>query len=251
MEHLVEKAIELGIKPKALYISLTQRLEQISKDMPPRQVLYNSCYGSFQYSKHFIEFFQDPIPEERDDENVINAVKEFGTLNASLYPRAFAAFVIYDMYNFNNLVETANIFMYNPNEMILEHRVPSEMLDFFKTEFFPAYKEYKKQKRIDYYEHDELVNSFMKNSNSAASWCAAPEYQRFGMSYIYKNDLIIKDDFIYDPITKEYVEILDNYKLEFGLLCASGTCSNIKIKEVPALVDWNISQTDGLETVSW
>jgi hypothetical protein len=71
------------------------------------------------------------------------------------------------------------------------------------------------------------------------------------MSYIYKNDVIIKNDLIYDPIRKEYVDIPNKYSLEFGLLCASGTCANIKIKEVPALVDWHITQIDGLENVSW
>jgi hypothetical protein len=206
----------------------------------------------FQWSTHFEEFYAAAIPDKRDNEALIDSLREFGNLNASLYPKAFAAFIIYEMYNFNNLIETAAHYTYNKSETILHQRLPKDIMLFFKNEFYPAYQEYNNKKRLDYYEHNELINNLIKDSNSSRPWCAAPEYQRFGMSYIYNNDLIIKQDTIFDPIIKEYVEIPEKYKLEFGLLCASGTHANIKIKEVPALVDWKITCIDdGLEKVTW
>ena len=107
MEELVQKAIELGITPRQLYDVTTKRLETLSVSIPPKKVLYNSCYGEFAYSKHFIECFQDGF-QSRNDPTLSEAINDFGRANAKMFQKTFSAYVIYQKYDLDNMIRKAN-----------------------------------------------------------------------------------------------------------------------------------------------
>ena len=117
MEDIVQKVIELGFTPRQLYDATTKRLEALSASMPPKKVLYNSCYGEFAYSKHFTECFQDSF-QSRHDPALSEAINDFGRANAKMFQKAFSAYVIYQKYDLDNMIRRANtIYLKEQNEI--------------------------------------------------------------------------------------------------------------------------------------
>lgn len=107
LQDIVEKAIGLGFTPRQLYDAITKRLEGLSESLPPKKVIYNSCYGAFAYSKHFIECFQGGF-QSRHDPALAEAINDFGRANAKMFEKAFAAYVIYQKYDIDAMIRRAN-----------------------------------------------------------------------------------------------------------------------------------------------
>jgi hypothetical protein len=301
MEELVQKAIELGITPRQLYDATTKRLETLSASMPPKKVLYNSCYGEFAYSKHFTECFQDGF-QSRNDPALSEAINDFGRANAKMFQKAFSAYVIYQKYDLDNMIHRANtIYLKEQNEKDIAeliqkitqqeefgslqatyqdartsqalHRFTQASLEhvkhdlvielslsllntyiepsYFKDSFYPAYKSYQETKRPSYYEPGNMLIKLLKDANNPKAWFSAPGYQIFGISFLYEHAAQAPTNKVYDPFTSSCIDIPEEAYEGFGLLCASGDNANLRFKNVPALVEHYITESDGLEEVCW
>lgn len=302
MEELVHKAVGLQISPRRLYEAHTKRLVELSACMPPRRVLHNSCYGSFGYSKHFGECFGNAFAS-RHDPVLVEAVNDFGRANAKMFEKAFAAYVIYQKYDFDAMIRRANaLYLKEQNENDIANLLRRMALQqefgnleatyedvrasqglgrftqasllrakglleielslwlsqhcgpeppYFTDSFYPAYRRYQESKKPAYYEPCSMLSSLLKDANSPRAWLSAPGYQAFGMSFLYENAAPSAPGKVYDPFDKACIDVPESAYEGFGLLCASGESANLRFADVPALVDYYIASTDGLEEVRW
>lgn len=270
--------------------------------MPPRRVLYNSCYGSFGYSRYFIECFG--TFQSRHDPALLEAINDFGRANAKMFEKAFAAYVIYQKYDIDSMIHRANaMYLKEKNERdiasllqkialqeefgtieatyqdvrtsqqglarftqaslqrakaLLEAELALSLFEnvgseppYFTESFYPAYRRYQESKRPAYYEPCSMLSSLLKDANSPKAWFAAPGYQAFGMAFLYENAEPTTAGRVYDPFSRSYIDAPESSYEGFGLLCASGESANLRFADVPALVDYYITSTDGLEQVRW
>lgn len=62
-----------------------------------------------------------------------------------------------------------------------------------------------------------------------------------------------EDNTMYDFVFKTHIplkkDVMDKVEETFGLLCASGSCSQLAIATVPPLLEWEVGDYDGLENV--
>jgi hypothetical protein len=87
-------------------------------------------------------------------------------------------------------------------------------------------------------------------------------YEKYAIKYLFKCYLDNSDmmsaassspDTVYDfvfntqvPLKKDVMDVVEE---TFGLLCASGSCSKLAITTVPAILEWEVGEYDGLENV--
>lgn len=84
----------------------------------------------------------------------------------------------------------------------------------------------------------DMLNKY--GVDDLCTWSVQRYYNENAIMYLLSNPPHIES---YDEKILRYVEE------QFGLLCASDTYAKLAITEVPALIDWRISEYDGLERV--
>ena len=91
-------------------------------------------------------------------------------------------------------------------------------------------------------------------------WRYQKFYDKYAMKFLImayasqlSNSSTHEDNTIYDFVFKTHIplkqDIMDKVEETFGLLCASGPCSQLSIATVPPLLEWNVGEYDGLENV--
>jgi hypothetical protein len=119
--------------------------------------------------------------------------------------------------------------------------------------------------RLSYIEKDR--NTFTKllakyGLQHSCTWSFQNYYNTYAISFMFSMynkvvDIYLNNDannnLVFDVIKCKHVEVdesvLMNAKETFGLLCASSTYAQLRIAEVPAQLEWNILEYDGLEKV--
>jgi hypothetical protein len=89
------------------------------------------------------------------------------------------------------------------------------------------------------------------------AWRNQTFYNRYAIMYLLSIQRQSKnvEEHIRDLVEDRFVEVDDDNlqgraEETFGLLCASGRYSKLAIAQVPALLDWTVSEYDGLERVN-
>lgn len=86
-----------------------------------------------------------------------------------------------------------------------------------------------------------LLEKGYKNDLSIWHWKTQQKYTFMAITYVISRNLRFHET--------PSEETIRNIEHEFGLLCASDTCSNLAIAEVPGGMSWKVGQYDGLEKV--
>jgi hypothetical protein len=119
--------------------------------------------------------------------------------------------------------------------------------------------------RSSYIEKDR--NSFMKlltkyGLEHSCTWSFQNYYNTYAISFMFSmynkvvdvyRDNDANNYLVFDIIQRKHVEfdenVLSSAKETFGLLCASSMYAQLKIADVSAQLEWNITEYDGLEKV--
>ena len=86
-------------------------------------------------------------------------------------------------------------------------------------------------------------------------------YEKYAIKYLIKcylansdkMSLSLSSNTVYDFLSNTQVplkkDVMDVVEETFGLLCAGGSCSKLAITTVPAIIEWEVGEYDGLENV--
>lgn len=210
---------------RQLVRELTSALIEEARLYPKLSVLYNDTFGGFTFSDGFLMFLKNRFAVDGIHKHTFCKEKRVELIpfvyNYGMFCLKFSLYI------------SGLVYLYDT--LHLE---------------FPA----KQARRSDL----EFVDALHKyGERDIAIWDYQQHYDPKIIRFLIDNGYTVdhEKDLVFHPFEKTWFE-LDvmqlsyNAVLHFGLVCSSGEFSLLRIKEVPALVDWDITNIQGKEEIN-
>lgn len=126
----------------------------------------------------------------------------------------------------------------NDSTILLSEEVIEDM-----STYMHIYDDIKPTKICNYDEFVKLLET--RGTRDVETWKSQLYYEPVAIMYL----LSLVDKGILHEVFPRAGRLSDVGKETFGLLCASGKYAKLQITEVPAGVDWEVREYDGLETI--
>ena len=263
--------------------------ESKSKDLKPNRILYCNSYGNFEYSQAFMIFLNYDDIWIDDRIGVVKKLKEFGKDCILKYPEIARLVTIYNYYDLGKVfTDIKTIYIYENNLSylmnLLEKTKNSNQtygnsdefiedsllyhLDITKytklniiisceqaililinkiNDLKTCLKNHNIKELLDFYSLHKTTYTYIgfiefADAPTKSKWNYQKYYDAHAMQYIELYPNIYNYNNIELTLANTHIE-------DIGLLYASTNNCLLKIKEIPALLDWRISEFDGLESI--
>lgn len=262
LHHVTKDLINIyGMAHSDILNNVRSFLINDSKSYPYKKVMYNDCYGVYNYSFSFQKYLDDHNVSRIDAQNIERIhdalyICQFGHNVLDKYPLIKNMLFIYTHYDLGNVFKKIKQAKYrnekpvipSMSETMIENIIHS--LDYYfdaeqqdmKSPFFKRKNwRHKHDNQSDPMEFEEAIKHY--GETHWAIWKCQMHYDEQAMRFL-----------ILFPSSLSIPSLDDDTKTEVyekaGLLFASGKFSKLQIAEVPALVDWSLTSYQGLETVN-
>lgn len=274
MQALAVSAVTLlkaGVSQSSMFSTIKKALRQESSKIPKARILYNDCYGSFLLTDHFVSFAysrqegaqRHTISHHPERIFPVPHIHAYGQQVAAMYPWVVCAVYNYDYYKLEEVFkhihhlrkESANandIASAMSKEYGFSKEIVSLMVSSIDNRvsndgppmnFLDAVHKFSQYNPcVWYYDNNRFDHTAMKFI-----------YERLAQletTGAKKRVVVANTDAMAEGESRELVAAdMDATYNELGLLCAAGPGCRLQIAEVPSLLEWKISEYDGLETV--
>jgi hypothetical protein len=256
--------------------AIKKGLKQEVSKLPKTKILYNDCYGSFLLTDHFVGFAysrQQGSQQGSQQRHTIAQYPErifpvphvipYGQQVAAMYPWVVCAVFNYMYYKLEDvfkhirhmrkeLASPRDIIGVISNEYGFNNSIVQSMLesidnrisnDGVSINFLDAvHKLSQYNPSIWSYDNNKFEHTAMKFIYDRLSYLET----RATRKYV----VVANTDIMAEYARSELLPIdMDSVYVELGLLCAAGPGCRLQIAEVPSLLEWKISEYDGLETI--
>lgn len=265
--------LKMGVNQSSMFSALKKALRQETSKSPKIKILYNDCYGSFLLTDHFVAFAYSKQKESKHNtihlhpERIFPSphISSYGQQVAAMYPWVVCAIYNYVYYKLEEVfkhihylrkesTKNEDIINFISKEYGFSHNITELMIDSVQNRisndgtpmnFLDAVNTYSQYNTCiwcyDNNRFDHTAMKFIYNRLSYLETSIPKKHMVVANTDIMNEDVDIRSELVTVDIESVYVEL--------GLLCAAGPGCRLQIAEVPSLLEWKISEYDGLETI--
>ena len=258
-----------GVSQSSMLSAIKRALKQEVLKLPKTKILYNDCYGSFLLTDHFVGFAysrqqgsqRHTIAQYPERIFPVPHVVAYGQQVAAMYPWVVCAVFNYMYYKLEEVFK-------HIRHMRKEMATARDIINIISNEY--GFNKSIVQSMLDSNDNrisnDGVPMNFLDaidklSQYNPSIWCYDNRFEHTAMKFIYdrlsylesrvtrKYVVVANTDIMADARSELLPTDIDSVYMELGLLCAAGPGCRLQIAEVPSLLEWKISEYDGLETI--